>query len=156
MLKKRRRVALLFACVALCVAVVGGNVGQAQARRGKTIALQETAVLRLTNNDVNVHEASGSASGTFDNIRVHLRINVEDASKMTAQFSTNGSRGGLTGIGVANYNVSGSILRFSGTSRITGGSGAYTNARGHGIRIEGVMNRLKETLTMSFNGNMSY
>lgn len=152
---KKRRIALLVTCVALCAAVVGGNVGQANARKGKSVVFHETAVLKLTKNEVNVHEAQGSATGTFK-VAVHLRINVEDASKMTAQFATAGAHGRLTGVGVASYTVSGSILKFSGTSRITGGTGAYANASGRGIRIEGVMNRLKETMTLSFDGNMTY
>jgi len=150
----KKKVALLVACVALCLASMGETAGLADAHKGKTITLKETAVMNLTKNEVDFHEAVGTASGTFDG-KVRLRINVETASKMTARFVTRGPKGGLIGAGVANYTVSGSVLRFSGTSTITGGTGGYETAHGHGIRIEGVMNRLKEKMTMTFEGTMT-
>jgi hypothetical protein len=146
---KMKKVALLVACVALCLAVLGEMAGLADARKGKTITLRETAKLNLIKNEVDFHEAVGTATGTFDG-KVRLRINVETASKMIARFATRGPNGGLIGSGIANYTVSGSILRFSGTSTITGGTGNYETAH-----IEGVMNRLKETMTMKFEGTMS-
>lgn len=149
----KRRIALLATCAAVCAAVVGGSVGQAAARRG-TIALHETAVMKLIKNEVNFHEAAGSATGTFKG-RVRLRINVENASKMTARFASKGAKGGLIGSGVASYSVSGSILKFSGTAKITGGTGSYENAHGTGIHFDGVMNRLKETMTITFDGTMT-
>jgi hypothetical protein len=151
---KMKKVALLVACMALCLALSGEMAGLADAHKGKTITLQETAKLNLIKNEVDFHEAVGTATGTFDG-KVRLRINVETASKMTARFATRGPQGGLIGTGIANYTVSGSILRFSGTSTITGGTGNYETAHGHGIHIEGVMNRLKETMTMKFEGTMS-
>jgi hypothetical protein len=39
---------------------------------------------------------------------------------------------------------------------VTGGTGVYVTARGHGITIEGVMNRVSEKMKMTLNGKISF
>jgi hypothetical protein len=39
---------------------------------------------------------------------------------------------------------------------VTGGTGRYANARGHGIEIEGALNRVKERMTMTLKGTIAY
>jgi hypothetical protein len=146
-----RGCALLVGCLGLSLAA-GGAVA-ADAHQGRSVALQESAAMKVTVNDGKVHEAEGSVTGTVSG-RVHLRMTVEDASRITAEFSTKGSGGGLTGTVAASYTVSGSILRFTGTSTITGGTGPYASAHGRGVQIEGVMNRLKATMSVKLAGTI--
>ncbi len=157
MLKKMRLMALFALCVSLSAAIVGGTAGQADARKGKTITVRESAAMKVTKNNEETREtvAVGTGTGTFDG-HVHMRVHVINGSKLSAKFVSSGSHGALIGAGGARYSVSGSILRFFGTVDVTGGTGKYANARGHGINIEGTLNRVKGKMTMTLNGRISY
>jgi hypothetical protein len=146
---------LLAAGVALLLVVSGGLAVQAAART--TIAVRESAALKVTDNDEETRDtvAVGTGTGTFDG-QVRLRVHVIDGSKLSARFVSEGRGGSFVGGGGARYSVSGSILRFFGTVKVTGGTGRYASARGHAINIEGVLNRVKERMTMTLNGNISY
>lgn len=150
-MKRGRSLALLVACVWLSLAAFG--TGLAAAQKGKTVALQESAALKIIKNEGSLHEATGRATGTVKGA-VHLTLNVEDASHITGRYSTNGPDGGLIGTVVAKYTVSGSVLRFTGTSTITGGAGPYASAHGRGVHIAGVMNRLKGTMSVKLDGTI--
>lgn len=154
---KGRLVAVLACCITLAAAIVGLAAGRADAQKGKTLTLRESARMKVTKNDEESGEtlAAGSGTGTFDS-KVHLRVHILDGSKLSARFISKSSRGSLIGAGGARYSVSGSILRFFGTVKIIGGTGAYSDARGHGINVEGVLNRLKERMTMTLDGRISF
>jgi hypothetical protein len=148
----------------LAVGGLGGVAAHAQARAragGKraeahtagTIDLRETATLHLTRSRGMLHEAEGQASGTIQG-RMRLRIDVETVSTMSVSFAGSSGSNALAGDGAGRYTISGSTLRFTGTSTITHGAGTYAHASGDGIRFEGILNRVKGTITMAITGQI--
>jgi hypothetical protein len=158
-MKANRCGRLVAACAALlalgCVSSVAAQAGGARlrARAARVIDLQETATLHITHNRAMIHEAEGHVTGTISG-RLFLRIEVESVSQMSVSFSGSGGSNTLDGAGGGHYTISGSILRFKGTSKITRGTGAYAHASGSGIRFEGVLNRVKGTIAMSMSGQI--
>lgn len=154
--KGARSIVLLAVTAALVAAIAAGTAGPAAAQKRQAVPVRTAAKLKVTENDKESREtvAVGSGTGTFAG-KVHLRVHVINGSKLSARFVSLGHKGTLVGTGAARYSVSGSILRFFGSLKVTGGTGGYSNARGHGIEIEGVLNRLKERITMTLNGRIS-
>jgi len=157
MLKKKGLSFTLAIGMVMLLAVSGGLVGEAAARQSKTVSIQESATMKVTEKNEKTREtiARGSSKGTFDG-SVQMQVRVINGSKLAAHFVTKTSGGSFTGEGTGRYSVSGSILRFFGTVNVTGGTGVYVTARGHGIDIEGVMNRVSERMTMTLNGKLSF
>jgi hypothetical protein len=156
-MKANRCSRLAAACAALlalgCVSSVAAQAGSGRprARAARTIDLQETASLHVTHNKGMSLEAEGKALGTIRG-RLLLRIHVETISQMSVSFSGSGGSSTLAGEGSGRYTISGSTLRFKGTSKIIRGSGTYAHASGSGIRFEGTLNRVKGTIAMSMSG----
>jgi hypothetical protein len=157
MTRKARLTLLLAVGLTLLPAVSGGLVDQASAHKRGTLNVRESAALKVTENNEETRDtvAAGTGTGTFDG-QVHLRVHVINGSKLSARFVSAGRGGSFVGSGGARYSVSGSILRFFGTVTVAGGTGKYANARGHGIEIEGALNRVKERMTMTLKGTISY
>ncbi len=157
MLKKTRLSFALAIGLALLLTVSVGLPGEAAARRNRTVAIQESATLKVTEKNEKTREtiANGSGTGTF-NGKVHMQVRVINGSKLASQFVTKTRGGSFTGEGTGRYSVSGSILRFFGTVKVTGGTGVYVTARGNGINIEGVMNRVSERMKMTLKGKISF
>jgi hypothetical protein len=154
-----RGLAVLVAAVLTMAVVIDGsasghkNAGIKSRVAGiHEIPLKATAQLRLFKNTQSIHEAKGQASGTLGG-SIFLRINVETASRMTANYVGKSGSSSLFGKGTVKYTVSGSTLHFVGTSSIVQGTGKYKNAYGNGIHLEGTMNRLTERITMFVRGN---
>jgi len=155
MWKRMRVIARSICASALSVAIVAGMAGQAEGRRALT--LKEAAALKIVKNDEKsqITVGVGSGKGTLRG-SVHMRVHVVDGSKLSARFVSKSRGGALYGTGRARYYVSGSILRFFGAVKITGGTRRYSRARGRGIEIEGVMNRRRERMRMTLNGRFSF
>jgi hypothetical protein len=155
-----RRLTLLCAVALAVTCASAAHAGprlagtHADARAARTIALKETATLRLTHNSVSTHEAEGQASGTLSG-RLYLRIKVITASQMSVEFTGSHGSNMIAGSGVGHYTVSGSNLRFTGISKIVRGAGTYAHATGNDIRFEGTLNRIKSTLTTTISGQIS-
>jgi hypothetical protein len=119
----------------------------------RVISLHEYATLRVTKNSGSNLDGEGTASGTLRG-SLSLRIVVDSAERMSASFFGRGRPGTLSGQGVSRYQVSGNNLRYTGTVRISRGTGTYAHASGSGIHIEGTMNRQRKTITMTISGQM--
>jgi hypothetical protein len=147
-------VIILVACLSAATAYAStpSANGRADAHETRVISLQETATMRLTRTSVTFQEAEGRASGTIRG-HLHLRIDVETASQMSALFSGSAGSSTLTGNGGGHYTVSGSIFHFTGTSKIVRGTGSFAHASGS-VRIEGTLNRLKGTIVMAISGQI--
>ncbi len=124
-----------------------------EATAARALSLHERATLGITRNSGSNLDAQGQASGTLNGL-LSLHSVVTSAERMSASFVGRSRSGTLSGKGVSNYRVSGSNLYYTGTVSITHGTGAYAHASGHGIRIEGVMNRQRRTITMTIAGGM--
>ncbi|HEV7161924.1 MAG TPA: hypothetical protein VGN25_01590 [Solirubrobacteraceae bacterium] len=146
------------AAVALaCAGLAGGSSYAAGAHvqgfESKVVPVQGSATLRVTHETGSIHQAEGIAHGTLGGT-LHLTVDIETASRMKATFTDRLHGGTLSGSGSAKYTISGTVLHFVGTTGVTGGTGAYAHASGSGIRIEGSLDRLKKTLTMTIHGSM--
>lgn len=124
-----------------------------EATAARVLSLHEHATLGITRSSGSNLDAQGQASGTLSGL-LSLHSVVISAERMSASFVGRSRSGTLSGQGVSNYRVSGSNLYYTGTVRITHGTGAYAHASGSGIRIEGVMNRQHRTITMTISGGM--
>lgn len=146
-----------FAASALAGALIASVAATALASGGAhtagTVALRESATLRVTKSSPLNREAEGHASGTLAG-KLNLRVKIENASRLSAAFTGSDGAGTLSGSGFAHYTISGSVIKFMGTVTISRGTGTYAHASGNGIRLEGDMNRSKGTIGLVIAGRV--
>jgi hypothetical protein len=141
--------------VIACASLASGSsyAAGAVAHEAKVVPVQGTATLRVVHEAGNIHEAEGRAVGTLGGT-LRLRIDIESASRMTASFVDHLHGGTISGSGSARYTISGASLKFIGTTNVSHGTGPYAGASGSGIRLEGLLNRLTKSITMTIRGTM--
>jgi hypothetical protein len=153
-----RAIAAVTICTALLTAIAvaaspASSRPLAEATAARALSFHERATLGITRSSGSNLEAQGQSSGTLSGL-LSLHSVVTSAEQMSASFVGRSRSGTLSGKGVSKYRVSGSNLYYTGTVSITHGTGAYAHASGSGIRIEGVMNRQRRTITMTISGGM--
>lgn len=93
-------------------------------------------------------KATGSLPGTM---RVHLDL----GATFTGSFTVYTSGGSIKGHGSAIPHGSGTYESFAGTLTVTGGTGRYARARGHG-KLYGTFNRNNYALVIKTTGSLTY
>jgi hypothetical protein len=146
----------MLAVVALALVIDLGTAAHANTIKAasavRTISLSDHASLRVIRKSTTVDEAHGQASGTLPgNLTVH--ITVDSADRMTASFTSRSRAGSLSGSGSATYRISGNILDYSGTARVSNGGGALAHAVGS-LQIKGSLNRLRGSMSMTITGTL--
>lgn len=124
------------------------------ATAARRMSLIANATLRVTKNQGSTINAQGFVSGTISG-SLSLHTIVNSASRMTSSFVGSSRSGTLTGTSVSDYGVSGNTIYYTGTARITHGTGVYAHVHAAGIHVEGTMNRRQKIVRMRINGNMS-
>ncbi|HEY1687473.1 MAG TPA: autotransporter [Solirubrobacteraceae bacterium] len=95
---------------------------------------------------------TGHAAGTLPgSMRVHMRV----SATFSGSFTIYAQGGTITGHGTATPHGSGVRESFEGTLVVTGGSGRYKHARGHG-GMYGSFNRNTYALTINTTGTLHY
>ncbi len=119
------------------------------------IALNLTTNARLTSRPGHVDYAKGTVSGTFTGTTT-IRFVAIGSIGGEATFTIYPKSGGsLTGRSVTHGRVVGPTAYFSGTSSITGGTGAYAHAHGTGLTFSGKVDRQNYRSTSVTHGNIS-
>jgi hypothetical protein len=94
----------------------------------------------------------GKATGTLPgSMRIHLNV----GTTFTGNFTIYASGGSIEGHGNATPHGSGTYESFSGTLTVTGGSGRYAHARGHG-GMSGTFDRGNYALVIKTTGSLTY
>lgn len=95
---------------------------------------------------------TGSAAGTLPGrMRVHMRV----SATFSGNFTIYAKGGTIVGHGTATPHGSGVRESFAGTLVVTGGSGRYKHAHGHG-GMYGTFNRNTYALTINTTGTLHY
>lgn len=95
---------------------------------------------------------TGRATGTLPGrMRIHMRV----SATFSGSFTIYAHGGTITGHGIATPHGSGVRESFAGTLVVTGGSGRYKHAHGHG-GMYGIFNRNTYALTIKTIGTLHY
>jgi hypothetical protein len=112
----------------------------------------DTAHLRYVSSSGSLLFDEGKATGTLPgNMRVHLDL----GTTFTGTFTIYTSGGTIKGHGSAAPHGSGTYESFSGTLTVTGGSGRYAHAHGHG-GLYGTFDRDNYALVVKTTGSLTY
>jgi hypothetical protein len=141
------------AVAALAVASAGAAGPQAHAAR--TMNLNESGSLRLSNHHGIELKEQGFAKGTLSG-PIYIQLRVKSTRSVTAQVQVYPSGGSLSGAAAASYHVAGSYASFSGRLNITKGSGRYAKAHASGLSFTGTIKRSNDAVTVRVSGRMSY
>jgi hypothetical protein len=94
----------------------------------------------------------GKATGTLPgSMRIHLNV----GTTFTGNFTIYAGGGTIQGHGSATPHGSGTYESFSGTLTVTGGSGRYAHAHGHG-GMSGTFDRDNYALVIKTTGSLTY
>ncbi len=112
----------------------------------------DTAHLRYISSSGSLLLDEGKASGTLPgSMRVHLNL----GTTFTGTFTIRAAGGSIEGRGDATPHGSGTYESFSGTLTVTGGTGRYAHAHGHG-GLYGTFDRDNYALVIKTTGSLSY
>jgi hypothetical protein len=146
--------ALATACMATATqhapAYASGSAPRAYAAH--LLNATDTAHLRYVSSSGSLLFDEGKATGTLPgNMRVHLDL----GTTFTGTFTIYASGGTIKGHGSAAPHGSGTYESFSGTLTVTGGSGRYAHAHGHG-GLYGTFDRDNYALVIKTTGSLTY
>lgn len=121
---------LLGSACAFSVPAASEARGSARARASHTISGNDNAKLHYVRTEhgstlLEEGQAQGALPGR---VKAYLRVEAT----FTGTFTIYARNGSLTGRGTATPHGSGPVESFSGTFKITGGTGRYAHASGHG------------------------
>jgi hypothetical protein len=112
----------------------------------------DTAHLRYVSSSGSLLFDEGDATGTLPgSMRVHLDL----GTTFTGTFTIYTSGGSIEGHGSATPHGSGTYESFSGSLTVTGGSGRYAHAHGHG-GLYGTFDRDNYALVIKTTGSLTY
>jgi len=163
MTQQLRRVRVAAICIALAggYLIVAAQIGSAPAYAGGAVAGARAARVLNATDTAHLHYVSASGSLLLDegkasgalpgSMRVHLNL----GTTFTGSFTISTSGGSITGRGSATPHGSGAYESFAGTLTVTGGTGRYTRARGHG-KLYGTFNRSNYSLVIKTTGSLTY
>jgi hypothetical protein len=112
----------------------------------------DTAHLHLVKSPGTLLLEEGPASGALPG-SVKARCDV--GPTVTAKFTIYTHGGTIRGEGSGKLSPSGEQASFGGSMTVTGGSGRYAHAHGHG-GFYGVLNRYSDAMTIQTTGALSY
>lgn len=114
-----------------CLALTAAPANAAQ-------RLDVTGQVRLLPGGGSTMRQTGSFSGTpLGSGTINVTTNVGRGQGAVMTFRMFNRRGQVWGSGDAKLTFRGSKVSYSGTARITGGSGAFSRIRSNGLRISG-------------------
>ena len=128
------------------------------ARAAGTILVDDTGHLHKTSGrGITINQVlneAGSASGSIPgSIYIHLR--VVSVNRVTAEVNIYPHGGFLSGQATASFRSSGATASFSGTLKVTRGSGRYNHAYASSLSFTGTIERVNDAITVHVNGSMS-
>jgi hypothetical protein len=133
-----------------------GRQGSYTATAARQISVNETSHLHLvSHHGTQVLNEQGSSTGTpGGSLTIHVNIAYTQA---TITFTAYPNGGVLSGQGEATYYAEGSVAHFTGTVRVTHGSGRYAHASASNLRIQGKIERNHNyALYVKVTGQMRY
>ena len=101
----------------------------ARARAARTISGDDNATLHFVRARGSTLYEEGQATGSIPG---HVRATLRVEATFSGTFTISTRNGSFTGSGTAKPHGAGAVESFSGTFTITGGTGRYAHARGHG------------------------
>jgi len=152
--------ALCGAFVAGCLATAtqsvtaGADTGHRAGRAHSAHVLNatDTAHLHYVKSSGSLLIDEGKATGTLPG---SMRVRLDLGTTFTGSFTIYASGGSIDGHGTATPHGSGTYESFSGTLTVTGGSGRYAHAHGHG-GLYGTFDRDNYALVIKTTGSLSY
>lgn len=146
---------LLVAAACALALTAGGASGAATAHAARTITLNDSGKLHLTSHHTTHLNLQGTASGTIRGT-IYIHLNVTSPSRVSAEVSIYPSNGSLTGVSTASYRANGGQAGFSGTLRISRGTGAYAHAHASALSFSGTIQRSNDATNVHVSGPLSY
>lgn len=122
------------------------------AHAARALKASDTAHLRYTAASGSVLIEQGRASGTLPGT-MHVRFSI--GATFTGSFRIYAAGGTISGHGAATPKGAGTYESFSGSLRVTGGSGRYRRAHGR-ARLYGVFDRNNYALVVQTVGTLYY
>jgi hypothetical protein len=161
MTTRARRGATAAVCGALAAGLFATATRSAPASAGRTAQRAHGAHVLNATDTAHLHYISSSGSLLFDegkatgtlpgNMRVHLNL----GTTFSGTFTIYAGGGSIEGHGSAAPHGSGTYESFSGTLTVTGGTGRYARARGHGD-LYGTFDRDNYALVIKTTGSLTY
>jgi hypothetical protein len=150
--------ALATSCLALVIAATAASTAADPAgpaprtHAARVLNATDTAHLRYISSSGSLLLEQGKASGTLPgSMRVHLNL----GTTFTGSFTIYANGGSIQGRGSATPHGSGTYESFSGTLTVTGGTGRYVHAHGHG-GLYGTFDRNSYALVVKTTGSLAY
>lgn len=156
----RRPTAAIFVglAAAICLAVAAKAAGaiayapKGRAHLARVLNASDTAHLHYISASGSLVLEEGKATGKLPgNMRVHLNL----GTTFTGDFTIYTRGGSIHGHGSARPHGSGTFESFSGTLTVTGGTGRYIHAHGHG-GLYGTFDRDNYALVIKTTGSLTY
>ena len=156
-----RRTTTAAICSALAAGLLAAATQHATAYAGQSrpradaahiLNATDTAHLRYVSSSGSLLLDEGKASGTLPG---SMRVRLDLGTTFTGTFTIHASGGSIDGHGSATPHGSGTYESFSGTLTVTGGSGRYAHAHGHG-GLYGTFDRDNYALVIKTTGSLSY
>jgi hypothetical protein len=148
--RRRATAVLCGAFAAGCLATATQSVARAHAAH--VLNATDTAHLHYISSSGSLLFDEGKATGTLPgSMRVHLNL----GTTFTGTFTISASGGSIEGHGSATPHGSGTYESFSGTLTVTGGTGRYAHAHGHG-GLYGTFDRDNYALVIKTTGSLTY
>jgi hypothetical protein len=152
--------ALCGALVAGCLATATQSVA-ASAHTGEPAGRAHAAHVLNATDTAHLHYISSSGSLLLDEGKAtgtlpgSMRVHLDLGTTFTGTFTIHASGGSIEGRGSATPHGSGTYESFSGTLTVTGGSGRYPRAHGHG-GLYGTFDRDNYALVIKTTGSVTY
>jgi hypothetical protein len=102
----------------------------ARARAAHSVSGNDNATLHFVRARGSTLYEEGQATGSIPG---HVKATLRVEATFSGTFTIYAHNGSFTGRGTAKPHGAGAVESFSGTFVITGGSGRYAHARGHGM-----------------------
>jgi hypothetical protein len=123
-----------------------------RARAAHVLKATDTAHLHYVSSSGSLLLDEGKATGSLPG---SMRVRLDLGTTFTGTFTIHASGGSIEGHGSATPHGSGTYESFSGTLTVTGGSGRYAHARGHG-GLYGTFDRDNYALVIQTTGSLTY
>jgi hypothetical protein len=156
----RAAAALCGAFAAGCIATAAQSADAGAHAAGPAGRARAAHVLNATDT-VHLHYISSSGSLLFDEGKAtgtlpgSMRVHLDLGTTFTGTFTIYASGGSIEGRGSAAPHGSGTYESFAGTLTVTGGTGRYAHAHGHG-GLYGTFDRDNYALVIKTTGSLSY
>jgi hypothetical protein len=156
-----RRRATAVVCGALAAGLLATATQHAHAYAGQftqpadaahVLSATDTAHLRYISSSGSLLLDEGKATGTLPG---SMRVRLDLGTTFTGTFTIRASGGSINGHGTATPHGSGTYESFSGTLTVTGGTGRYAHAHGHG-GLYGTFDRDNYALVIKTTGSLTY